>query len=221
MNDDDHGATPDPAALFEEVQRLGEVAAARVAEQFTRMVQMGTGGLLDGTSSPTADEPVVGGVGVDDAVRAARARAERAIDTAMGALGDAIHGYAIAVESALRRANPTTAAEPSDVVEIVVADGRGAAAVWLHRDAEDASEAMSIRVGPLVRADGEPLVATIGVDPPKVDPLMPGERRELQVEVLVDDPEAAGRYHGVVVATPGDLAVRLVVDVGSRPTNES
>ncbi len=214
MSHVDPGGTPDPAALLEDVQRLGEVAAARVAEQFTRLVRLGATATGEGDAADGHDGRLVDGVDVGDALRAARTRAERAIDTAMGALGEAIHGYAVAVESAVRRGAP--AAEPVDVVTVEVRDGQGSGSVWVHQDADEPSEALTVRLGPLVRADGEVLAASTCVDPPTVGPLGPDARQEVRVEVRVDGIDARGRYHGVVLASPGDLAVRIVVDVAAE-----
>ena len=210
------GGTPDPAALLEDVQRLGEVAAARVAEQFTRLVRLGATATGAGDSADGHDGRLVDGIdGIDvgDTLREARARAERAIDTAMGALGEAIHGYAVAVESAVRRGAPAADPASDAVVTVEVRDGHGSGSVWVHQDADEPSEALTVLLGPLVRADGEVLAASTCVDPSTVGPLAPDARQEVRVQVLLDGVDAPGRYHGVVLASPGDLAVRIVVDV--------
>jgi hypothetical protein len=211
----------DPAALLGEVQRLGELAATRVAEQFSQLLRVGNeaaSGATDGArpADPHGDE-------LADALRTARAEAERALDGAAVALSRAIDGYARVVEAALSHAGAMNGHQPDEPVTVVVRDGHGSAACWIHHTASTPGDAVALRMGPLISAAGDLLAATIDITPATIEPMAPGSSRELRLTVSVDGTSPDGRYHGLLLGSPGELTLRVVVDIESPtdPTNRA
>lgn len=94
---------------------------------------------------------------------------------------------------------------------ILLAAGESAE-VWLHNGTTTPAGPFALRCGPLERADGAVLDATIRFDPLVVEPL-PG-RSSRAVTVSVDGVPAAGIYRGVLQADGApDLWLPLQVTV--------
>lgn len=196
-------------AFVDDTRRIAVSMASRLADEFARLVPSG------GEREPMGADP--GDPEVARALRNAQADAERAMDSAMSALGDALGSYG---EIAQRIASTVRASGGTEVVEIVVT-GREAATreLWLHNTTGAPTAPLAIAVGELLDDAGNSLPANVRVGWDDTRVLAPGESVSVSIAIEAEPcvtatRRSAVRYHGLV-RTRGvpDAVVHLVVDL--------
>jgi hypothetical protein len=196
-------------AFVDDTRRIAVSMASRLADEFARLV-------------PSGGEREPAGTGARDpdlarALRNAQADAERAMDSAMSALGDALGSYG---EIAQRIASTAPATGGTEIVEMIVNDGGTATReLWLHNTTNAPTPPLAIDVGELLDDAGTTLPAEVRVGWDDTRVLAPGESIPVSIEIepepcVTATDRSAGRYHGLV-RTRGvpDAVVHLVVDL--------
>ena len=144
-------------------------------------------------------------------LRDARIRAERAVDTALDAVGDAFDLCSDLVEAAARRA---TGAPGELGLCITCAPGDvGTATCWLHNTTSSMAGTLRPHVGELRSQRGAALAAALAVAPERVVDLAAGTSASFTVTVTVATSAAPGRYFGLVFVDGLDDEPPLPIEV--------
>lgn len=191
--------------LIEDTRRLGVSMATRIADQFARHIP------------DTEDGPAT-----QDAMRSfrlAQANTERAMDTAMSAVGDLTASYSELARQAIASVSGQSSGG-TEVIDLTVARGASATQeVWIHNQTSEPSPPASIHVGDVISHDGAHASVRFRCEPDLPHVVGPGESAPFQISVEIDEEAPAGSYHALaLVAGVPDAAVHLVLHVEEPDT---